>query len=55
MTQHLVVIKLREASLRERFEILFLYLAVSEFIYHNIGLLFVIYHNLGLLLIILID
>ena len=55
MPQHLVVIKLREASLRERFEILFLYLNSSEFIYRNIAVLFIIYHNLGLLLMILID
>ena len=55
MTQHLVVIKLREASLRERFDILSLYLAFYKFIYRNIAVLFIIYHNLGLLLIILID
>ena len=55
MPQHLVVIKLRDASLRERFDILSLYLTIYEFIYRNIGLLFVIYHNLGLLLMILID
>lgn len=55
MTQHLVVIKLREASLRERFDILSLYLTIYECIYRNIALLFIIYQNLGLLLIIFID
>jgi hypothetical protein len=55
MLQHLVVIKLMEASLRERFEILSLYLTIYKFIYRNIAVLFIIYHNLGLLLIILID
>lgn len=42
--QHLVIIKLMEASLLERFDILFLYLAIYEFIYRIMAKLLIIYH-----------